>query len=253
MIRSCRTLKRSFSSFFSLSLVLLCLTELIHTNQLGDDEPVIKQLRRLGCQRSAFPYRHGNLVGKNMENMTTRAAPADNNEEISIFFPHQLEIKYEIFMTMFCENLITDGARDMAIKKCGHDRKFVWAADKEQGNSYHGARSFLNRTNSSIFKELYRPQSTEKCTNSPYLMNYNRTDDLNSEKATNCPHHQQQQQRRRHLIKSTKFQHTLEAYFTISKDVPLNQRYFLDTILLPISVLYCILDHHHRRLTTIST
>lgn len=250
MIRSSRTFKRSLTSFLSLRLVLIA--ELIHTingfrsNQFGDDEPVIKQLRRLGCQRSAFPYRHGNLVGKNMT-----AAPADNNEEISIFFPHELEIKYEIFMTMFCENLITDGARDKAIKKCGHDRNTVWV-DKEQGNSYRVARNFLDRSIDTYLKELYQLKSKKINQNSPYLMNSNRTDDLNSEKVTNCPH-QQQQQQRRHLIKSTKFQHTLEAYFTLSKDVPLNQRYFLDTILLPISVLYCILDHHHRRLTTIST
>lgn len=246
MIRSNRTFKRSLTSFLSLRLVLIA--ELIHTlngfrsNQFGDDEPVIKQLRRLGCQRSAFPYRHGNLVGKNMT-----AAPADNNEEISIFFPHELD---EIFMTMFCENLITDSTRDKAIKKCGHDRNTVWV-DKEQGNSYCGARSFLDRSIYTNLEELYQTKSKKINQNSPYLMNSNHTHDLNSEKATNCPH--QQQQQRRHLIKSTKFQHTLEAYFTLSKDVPLNQRYFLDTILLPISVLYCILDHHHRRLTTIST
>lgn len=246
MIRSSRTLKRSFTSLLSRSLVLILIANgLRRSNQLGDDELVIKQLRKLGCQRSAFPYRHGNLAGRNMENMTTRAS-ADKNEEISIFFPHELEIKYEIFMTMFCENLITDGARDMAVKKIrGHDS--VWE-DKELGNSYHGARNFLNRSNYSHHRELCAPQSTIISRNSSYLMNSNRTDDLNSEKVTNY-HHKLQ---RRPLIKSTKFLHTLEAYFTISKDVPLNQRYFLDTILLPISVLYCILDHH-RRLATIST
>lgn len=185
-------------------------------------------------------------------------APAvvDNNEEIFTFFPHRLEIKSEMFMTIFRENLITARDRDMdVIKICGHARNSVCDEHKEQGIPYQSARSFLNTSRSNS-----HPQSTQNsqiCQISSNLMSSsNRTttaDDLNSEKVTNYHRKRRQQQR---LIKSTKFRHTLEAYFTLRKDVPLNQqrRYFLDTILLPISVLYCILDHHHhhRRLATIS-
>lgn len=261
-IRKIRRRRRSLAGFLSPALVvfiIIIINEIRSTDCCCCDGEVIEQsgTKQFRCQRApSFPYRHYILRPKRNSvagdvflinsSMTTRApvaAAADNNEEIFTYtFPHGLEIKYEIFMTMmFCKNLITDD-RDMAIKQCGHENDSVWE-NKEQGRRKDEFRSFLNHS------KFPRKNIIENHQNSSSLMNsyHNRnSDNLNSEKAAN--YHHKQAQHERHFIKVT----TLEAYFTIRKDVPLNRHYFLDTILLPISVLYC-LNHQRRLATTIST
>jgi hypothetical protein len=249
--------RRSWTGFLS-SRMLIVIAAVVHiTNGIRSSQ--VCDESKLRCQRSPLPYVGGGQKrshsGTNMAPAASAAAVVDDNKEIFTFFPHRLEIKSKMFMTIFCENLITSRDRDMAmIKICGHARDSV-CGDKEQGIPYHLTRSFLNRSCSNSHPSHPSSQSEPIRQISTNLMSSNHTttaDDLNSEKVNNYLRKRRQPQQR--LIKSTKFQHTLEAYFTLRKDVPLNQQrlYFLDTILLPISVLYCILEHHHRRLATIS-